>query len=233
MATKPRYCAFVVYPSSDQFEGMSTDDVQKYVQDKMEYNGLKGFISPLHEPDEEDKKPHYHVIIIRGSRQGFEIDTWRGYVHQCGGANDYPFIPNAPCAYIRYLLHLDNPNKQQFNDSCLCVGGLDYGYYSNLDNFKEETKKEDIYAILNNITSFISDYDIISYASLVNIAKQEHKEWLPIIYKKHSIIIAYMRSLEYDYRIKQTWLDEQETHNQTNKIIALGFQKDYTNSVTF
>lgn len=233
MSTKPRFCAFVVYPSSDQFEGMSTEDVQKYVQDKMEYNGIKGFISPLHEPDEEDKKPHYHIICIRGKRQGFEIGTWRGYVHQFGGANDYPFVPNSPCGYIRYLLHLDNPEKQQFDTPCLCVGGLDYGYYSNLDNFKEEIKKEDVYSTLNDITDYITSYDIISYASLVQIAKQDKPEWLPTIYKKHSIIIAFMRSLEYDARIKESWIDEQNNYNQTNKIFALGFHRDYTNNIQF
>lgn len=107
--------AFIVYPESSP-----TDWI-----DRLRSQGLVGFISPLHTPDEEGRKPHHHVMLrfpsvksasqiqdiaetVNGSKVVEPVQDWRGYA--------------------RYLLHLDQPNKQQFADASgiVSLGGADY-----------------------------------------------------------------------------------------------------------
>jgi len=114
--TRLGYWAFIVYPESAPADWI----------DRLRSQGLVGFISPLHTPDEEGRKPHHHVLLqfdslksasqiqdisetVNGSRVVEPVQQWRGYA--------------------RYLLHLDQPNKQQFADASgiVSLGGADYG----------------------------------------------------------------------------------------------------------
>lgn len=198
----PSIIAFIYYPSDSPYHNL------QWLIDKLQYLGLNAFISPLHYPDETDRKPHYHVVIIRPPRRGFALDSWRGIVTQCQGANNYVLVPDAPVGYCRYLLHLDNPEKQQFKSSVFTVGAIRYEDYSNIERYQieqsrlglDKTSLEIKCDELNCIYNFINKNFILSFAELVDIIRAFAPLSLSSVTSYHKAILAYMRSLEYTER---------------------------------
>lgn len=198
----PSVIAFIYYPTDSPFHNL------QWLQDKLRYLGFNAFISPLHSPDDTDYKPHYHVVIIRRPRCGFELDTWRGYVTQLQGANNYVLVPDSPCGYCRYLLHLDNPEKQQFHTSVYTIGAIRYEDYSNYERYQKEQARlgvsrsfdEKRCIELNTLYEFIHFNFILSFAELVDIIRAFAPYSLSLVNYNHKAILAYMRSLEYAER---------------------------------
>lgn len=70
-------------------------------------------ISPLHTPDKENPFEHYHVvykhsntITLEGARKAIVGGIFK---------NDYLLLLHHPRLYQRYLIHLDDPDKEQFS----------------------------------------------------------------------------------------------------------------------
>lgn len=113
---KSRFWSFIVYPESVR------SDFIEYLVDL----GCCFAVSPLHDkdinPTGEEKKPHYHIIVQ------FEGPTTYKNVNEviCEPLN--ATIPKKVLslrAYYRYLAHLDNPEKYQYNVSDIkCFGGF-------------------------------------------------------------------------------------------------------------
>ena len=85
--------------------------------------GYKDYwISPLHQPDNECSKPHYHVVV--GEERPFcpykKRSKYSGIVNVAGATWSkeldrgiaYP-VDNLP-RLLAYLVHLNNPEKEQF-----------------------------------------------------------------------------------------------------------------------
>ena len=76
---------------------------------------IPAFISPLHDSDKnangEDKKPHYHVMLMYDSVK--TEDQAREVFDKIGGVGCERV--NSIRSYARYLCHLDNPDKHQYN----------------------------------------------------------------------------------------------------------------------
>lgn len=68
--------------------------------------------SPLHEPDDECAKPHYHVIYKHSNT--VRLEAMKRSIPSGVPANGYVELLAHPRNYQRYLLHLDNPEKQQW-----------------------------------------------------------------------------------------------------------------------
>ena len=103
---KSRYWAFIVYPES----------VVENWKDKLIELGCVFAISPLHDkdinPDGTTKKQHYHIILQ------FEGPTTYKNVKEnicdlIAGTIPQKVISNR--GYYRYLCHLDNPEKTQYD----------------------------------------------------------------------------------------------------------------------
>ena len=92
--------------------------------------GVACAVSPLHVPDNEVKKEHYHVLIsfdgvksVESLENLIDVETNQLYdfrpICNCWGIskNDFPhfIIINGIAGYYRYLVHKDNEDKQQFN----------------------------------------------------------------------------------------------------------------------
>lgn len=85
-------------------------------------------ISPLHDkdvtPDGEIKKAHYHVIIMYGGVK--TAAQAEAIIKKIGGVGVVP-INHLP-AYARYLIHLDDPDKAQYDvHDVTALSGADYG----------------------------------------------------------------------------------------------------------
>lgn len=120
MAKQPEkywYWVFLVYPSS------APDD---WMERLRATHGMFA-ISPLHAPDDENNAEHYHVIYKHENSIRFE---YASRILNATGvpANGYVEPCSRPCGYQRYLLHLDDGEKQQFvgnpNDLIKCLNGF-------------------------------------------------------------------------------------------------------------
>lgn len=146
--------------------------------------------SPLHEfdlnEDGSSKKPHYHLIIVFSSGKTYE---------QCKEITDFLNAPiPQPCisikGAIRYLIHLDNPEKFQYNqDDIRVFGGLDISYAFALSDTTR-------YYIIRDICDYIKNADVQDFSELVDYALyNEFNTWLPVIVDKNSYFLnTYIKS---------------------------------------
>lgn len=148
---KSRIWACVGYP-----ESLPTDWL-----DKLTETGLQIAISPLHDkdvnPTGETKKTHYHII--------FNYDGPTTYEHVkeiCDNFNmTIPIKLESLRGMYRYHLHLDNPEKYQYDDrDRILLNGFD-------SNSVNELTKTEVMKIKKEILSFIEDNDIFEYCDLL------------------------------------------------------------------
>lgn len=150
---KARYWACVGYP-----ESLPSD-----WQEKLRETGLQIAISPLHDrdlnPTGEEKKEHYHIIFAYEGPT-----TYNNVKNLCDTFNmTIPIKLESVKGMYRYHLHLDNPEKFQYDDrDRILINGFD----SSLVN---ELTKTEVDKCKKEIISFILDNDIREYADLLEI----------------------------------------------------------------
>lgn len=151
---KGRNWAFVMYPESmpeDWFE-------------RLEQTGLPFAISPLHNkdlnPTGEEKKPHYHVICQYGN-----TTTAKNVKDNvCNVVNaTIPIKLESIKGMYRYHLHLDNPEKYQYDDrDRIFINGFDVSEVNALT-------KTEVSKYIKEIIKFIEDNNIKEYCDLLTI----------------------------------------------------------------
>lgn len=154
MAIKGRNWAFVVYPESlpENYEEIITE------------TGLPMVFSPLHDkdvnPTGETKKPHYHVICY------YENSTTSRAVKENVTDKLNGTIPiklESMTGMYRYHLHLDNPEKYQYDDR-------DRKFFNGFDvNKVDSLTYTEISKFLQEIQKLIITEHIMEYADLLDI----------------------------------------------------------------
>lgn len=150
---KARYWACVGYPESLPIDW----------QEKLRETGLQIAISPLHDrdlnPTGEEKKEHYHIIFAYEGPT-----TYNNVKNLCDAFNmTIPIKLESVKGMYRYHLHLDNPEKFQYDDrDRILINGFD----SSLVN---ELTKTEVDKCKKEIISFILDNDIREYSDLLEI----------------------------------------------------------------
>lgn len=145
MSERYRTIAFLFYPESAPVESLI---------DRIKESHVPAFVSPLHQPDDKELKPHYHVLLMFDTQQS--VKYLHDLVLSLGGANGY-FIHPPKRQYARYLLHLDDPDKEQFNESVISLNGADYSpYYFKSEDLENGSKIVSVLLYIrdNNITNF-------------------------------------------------------------------------------
>jgi hypothetical protein len=150
---KKRNWAFVVYPES------APSNWQEILQQK----GLQCAISPLHDkdidPDEKEKKPHWHVIAVYSTGC-----TTFNVVKRLTDELKAP-IPQALeqiRGYYRYLTHKDNPEKHQYDEKEIkTLNGFNIGDYI-------EMTKSEVNEIKRSLMSLIRYNEIVEYSVLMD-----------------------------------------------------------------
>ena len=146
--------------------------------------------SPLHEfdinPDGEKKKPHYHLLLVFGGLKSFE------QIKQITDRLNAPIPQRCHSAKgaVRYMLHLDNPEKYQYPRSELqSYGGVD------LDDLLRPSSS-DRYKVISQMCDFIIENDIREYRDLFDYARQnEFDTWFPALCDNCSYVIGqYIKS---------------------------------------
>lgn len=176
-AQRARSYATIVYPDSASADWM----------EKLEELHVPCLISPLHDkdinPDGTPKKPHFHVLLLFESvKSPQQVKEMLKKVKSVGCEK-----VNSVRGYTRYLCHLDNPEKHQYNPAGVqSLSGADYQSTVELASDRRETSRE--------IISFCREYGIISFSSLIEYADAYREDWLVYLSKSGWLVKEYLKS---------------------------------------
>ncbi len=180
--SRTRNFACVVYPES------APRDWNNILAEQF----VPAFISPIHDrdinPTGEDKKPHYHVVImfdsVKTSEQAKQI-----FEKICGVGCE---VVQSLRGYARYLCHLDNPDKHQYDVAevrQLC--GADYTSIIGLATDK--------YKAIAEMIDFCYDNDIVAYSSLLEYARANRFDWFRVLCDNGTVVVKeYLKSRTWD-----------------------------------
>lgn len=146
--------------------------------------------SPLHDkdinPDNEPKKAHYHILLMFGGVKSFE------QVKELTGRLNVP-MP-IPChnakSLIRYMAHLDNPDKFQYDISDIrSHGGVDIA-----EMLRPSSSER--YTILKEMICYVKNNDIKEFQDLMDYAcDQEYDRWWPLLCDNSAYVVnQYIKS---------------------------------------
>ena len=142
-----------------------------------------GFISPFHEfdinPDGEPKKPHYHVQVMFEGNKSF--DQMKELFESFGGVGAERI--DSLRGYTRYLCHLDNPEKYQYDlDDVVSFGGADLYAIINTSSSK--------YNAIREMMFFVNENVITSYAELLEYASVHRYEWFRALCDNSTVVMT-------------------------------------------
>lgn len=178
--TRTRNWTIVVYPDSlpDHWESI-LDDLH-----------IEWICSPLHDKDlnatGECKKPHYHILLLFGGVKSYEqvcevISPLNCPIPQrCHNAK----------AMVRYMVHMDNPDKAKYNLSDIrSFGGVDI-----FEMLRPSSSER--YSIIKDILNFVKDNKIVEFQDLIDIAMEcEFDTWFPLLCDNSAFIVQqYIKS---------------------------------------
>ena len=189
-SVRTRNWAFIMYPDSmptnwkDTLEGFHVDIV----------------VGPLHDKDinpttNEPKKPHHHVIIIFDSvktkAQAEEISK------SVNGTNvvDIKSLNGA----VRYLTHIDNPEKAQYDRSDI----INIGAFDIDDCFKRSIDK---YNTISEMLDYVESNNITEFFMFLKYCREEKFDtWFKALCDNSFIVREYITS-------KRNYLKEANLH---------------------
>ena len=188
---RTRNYATVVYP----------DSAPENWQEILVQHFVPSFISPLHDkdinPTGDPKKPHWHVIImfegVKTQEQAQEIFNSIGGVG-CERVNSIR-------GYSRYLCHLDNPDKAQYNvDDVRCLSGADYISCIGLAT--------DRYKAIDEMMQYCDDNNIYSYSTLLRYCRTERRDWFRVLCDNGTFVIK-------EFLKSKSWSEQYSPNNET------------------
>lgn len=175
---RTRNFATVVYPES------APENWQEILAQEF----IPAFISPLHNqdinPGGEPKKEHYHVILMFDSVK--TVEQARDVFERIGGVGCE--VVKSIRGYSRYLCHLDNPEKAQYDvDAVRSLCGADYNHVICL--------AIDKYKAIREMVQYCSDNHIYSYARLFEYCMEERSDWFRVLCDNGSYVMdMYLKS---------------------------------------
>lgn len=154
-------------------------------------------ISPLHKPDNEDKKEHYHIIVDYGKGQNKSQTQVNMSICQLVNGT-LPFIADSPIGTYEYLIHLNDPEKEQFENG--------FDAITHINGFEKEAYIRLGLDYMNRITidiiGIIEQENITEFAELVRYCVGNDIDKLSYIKKDSYFYNSYMRSRKVLYREK-------------------------------
>lgn len=164
--------------------------------------------SPLHENDNnptgELKKAHWHILLAFGTLKSYEqvkeiTDSLNGPIPQkCHNAK----------ALVRYMAHLDNPDKTQYKITDIVAhGGVDLA-----ELLKPSSSER--YTIISDMLLYIRTNKIVEFQDIMDYAiENEFERWFPLLCDNSAYIVGqYIRSQRHRYQ--NVDLETGEIHNR-------------------
>lgn len=150
---------------------------------------VQAFVSPLHDkdidPQNQPKKPHHHVMVMFEGKKSME--QMREMFAEIGGVG-CEAVKSAR-GYARYLCHLDNPEKAQYDtETVMSFGGSDYNAVIGLPL--------DRYKVIADMVTFIDEQGLDSFSDLVRYAMNNKPSWFRALCDNSSYFIReYIKSV--------------------------------------
>lgn len=169
----------IVYPES------APDGWQELLAEQF----IPAFISPLHDkdvnPGGEAKKPHYHVMIMFDSVK--TIEQAKSIFSIIGGVGCE--VVNSLRGCSRYLCHLDNPDKAQYNpEDVRSLCGADYVGACSL--------VIDKYKAIREMIAFCKETGLVSYADLLEYCAEQRFDWFRVLCDNGTVVMKeYLKSV--------------------------------------
>lgn len=147
-------------------------------------------LSPLHDKDinanGEAKKPHYHVLFLFGGVKAYEQVLEVTEILNC----TRPERCHNAKALVRYMIHLDNPEKAQYSVSdIISYGGVDVAELL-------RPSSSERYSIINEMITYIQENSITEIQDLIDYARyNEFERWFPLLCDNSAYILnQYIKS---------------------------------------
>lgn len=181
-AYKTRNWATIIYPESEK-PGW---------RDTLRSWCVQAFVSPLHDSDKnptgEAKKPHYHVLVMWDGPRSRKLMEER--FKELGGVGCQAC--NSARGYARYLCHLDNPEKYQYDvDAIEAFGGADYAEVTEMESDRRKMVAE--------MCVWCRETGCISFAELMDYARVHRDDWFRAITSSCTLVMSkYIRAIEYE-----------------------------------
>lgn len=172
---RTRNWTFIVYPESV---------VDGWV-DLLQKEFAKLVISPLHDKDinldNEEKKSHYHVMIMYDGVKSYKQVSQLS--KSVNGTN--PQVVGSAKGLVRYMLHLDNPEKAQYN-------AQDILYFNGVDiNELLKPSSGDRYTMIKDMLEYIEDNEILEFEDILYYAmNNKFDTWFPLLCDNSAYIIS-------------------------------------------
>lgn len=176
---RSRNWTFILYPDScpDNWRDLLNDMHIEWIE------------SPLHDkdynPDGSLKKPHYHIILLYPGNKSYEqisciTDSLMATI---------PQICHDVKGLTRYMAHLDNPEKYQYNVADIIGhGGVDISEILKPSSAQRK-------AIIKEISLWIRENNIVEYEDVYYYAMENRDDWFDVLINSATLpIVALLRS---------------------------------------
>ena len=175
---RTRNWATIVYPESAPIDWMTI----------LENLHVPALVSPLHNmdltTDGAEKKEHYHVVLMfEGVKTREQVQE---LFEQIGGVGTEAI--SSLKAYSRYLCHLDNPEKAQYNpDEVLYFSGADYNNIMKIPSSK--------YTAISEMLEYCIQNEIDSFDDLFIYANENRTDWFQVLCDNGTMpIVQFLKS---------------------------------------
>lgn len=178
--TRTRNWTIVVYP----------DSAPEHWRDIIDEMHIEWVESPLHDSDlnatGEKKKAHWHVLLMFGG-----VKSYEQVMELCQDLNcPRPERCHNAKAMVRYMAHLDNPDKAQYSISdIISHGGVDIAELLR-PNASER------YTLIREMIGFIRDNEITEFQDVMDYASDMRPDdWFPLLCDNSAFVVnQYIKS---------------------------------------
>lgn len=188
---KHRYFDFIVYPESAPGDWLSL----------LKETRCPFAVSPMHASDDENVKPHFHVVFY--SPGPITLENAYSVIPESVPANGRIEWARSPKGSQRYLIHLDDPEKEQFDDGVKAITVLN-GFPLDLtrDFSAAERRAQKL-----QVQEFIRDHEIFEYSDLLDaLAEYDYDLW--DFATNHTILFNTYITSRRNKAISEKWEEE-------------------------
>lgn len=186
---RARNWTFILYPESSpqNWRGIIDDEHIPWVE------------SPLHENDNNEdgtpKKHHFHILVLFEGKKNFEqvkelTDRLNATIPQKTASAK---------GLIRYMAHLDNPKKYQYDKSMIIGhGGVDVGEYLKPTNSSR-------YQLIGEMRQWVDDNACTEFFILFDYAADKRfDDWFPLLCDNSAYIMGeYIKSRRHSIMLSE------------------------------
>lgn len=175
---RARIWSFIAYPDS------VPEDWEQILTEKF---NLKWARSPLHDSDlnadDTQKKSHWHIVLVFDGKKSYnQIKTISDTINAT-----IPQKVHNLQGLMRYFIHIDNPEKAQYDIKDIKAVGIDveleiYG----LEEFNKKLKGE--------CFELIRDNDLREYCDLIDFLQYSHPQHFEYVTNHTILFSAYLRA---------------------------------------